>query len=263
MRASACWIPMLLGTAATLAGVPAPGQSLWHVDGSVLPGIVWRSAPGASAQVLHYRLAIPDRAYPRAVMKAAQVAVDPEGKVFFCSGLDGYVIQLLDGRNEILPFPEVVGPAGSAQVRDVACSSEPHTVYYSVVATPQDGEPLADGVIYRRDLWEGAPSVFATVRQADVGGNWWGLFAVREGEVYLATTEPTSRMLKLEGGAARPLATLEGKRVSGLTAAPGGEFYVVWSEGGSRSTAVHTTRDFQAFEPVEGSPHGASDVAVR
>jgi len=43
----------------------------------------------------------------------------------------------------------------------------------SVVPTPQNGEPLADGKIYRRDLWAGEPSEFAVVRQSQVGGNWW------------------------------------------------------------------------------------------
>ena len=111
--------------------------------------------------------------------------------MYFVSGLDGYVIHLLDGRNEVLSF-EYPG-----QIRDIDSGNEEHTVYFSVVPTPQNGEPLADGKIYRRDLWAGQPSEAATIRQADIGGNWWGTFAIQDGTTYIATFESPSRIFKL------------------------------------------------------------------
>jgi hypothetical protein len=124
-------------------------------------------------------------------MKLGQVAVGPDHKVYFASGLDGYVLHLLDGMHEVVSF-EFPG-----QVRDLETGAEEHTVYFSVVATPQNGEPLADGKIYRRDMWAGQPSEFATVRQSQIGGNWWGTFAIQHGTVYIATFESPSRVFKL------------------------------------------------------------------
>src|SRR4029079_3767023 len=104
----------------------------------------------------------PNPAYPRAAMKIAQVAADRKGRVYFASGLDGYVFHLLDGSHEVVSF-EFPG-----QIRDIDCGREPHAIYFSVVPTPQNGEPLADGKIYRRDFWDGQPSEEATVRQSQI-----------------------------------------------------------------------------------------------
>ncbi len=153
-------------------------------------------------------------AFPRAIMKLGQIAVAPEGKVYFASGLDGSIMHLLDNRHEI----QVMEFDG--QIRDLACSSEEHTIYFSVVPTPQNGEPLADGKIYRRDLWAGRPTEVATVRQADVGGNWWGTFTIRAGVVYLATLDGPSRLYKLNGNTLERVFEQNVSAVKSLTAAP-------------------------------------------
>jgi hypothetical protein len=243
----------LLAVALIVGAVPLRADDLWLAAAGQYPGTVWRAGGGVGEQLVYQRLDRADRAYANGIMKLAQVAVDVEGKLYYCSGLDGYVMHLMDGRNEIAALPEIDG-----QVRDVACSHEPHTIYYSVVPTPQNNAPLADGVIYRRDFWEGAPSVVATVRQNDIGGNWWGTFTIHDGVVYLATTESDSRVLSLSGGVYNPLATLSGRRVSGLSAAGGGRFYLTTGDGN-----VEQTADFVTFEPVHRASRGIGDVAVR
>ena len=160
---------LVLTLFAACAAVPtATGEDFYLTDGRAFPGQLWFARSGSPERLLHRREVTVNPAFPRAAMKLGQVAVGPDDKVYFASGLDGYVIHLLDGRNEVVSF-EFAG-----QVRDLACSDEEHTVYFSVVPTPQNNEPLADGKIYRRDIWAGQPSEVATIRQSQVGGNWWG-----------------------------------------------------------------------------------------
>jgi hypothetical protein len=146
---------------------PAVAADLLLSDVGLFPGQLWHSTSGRAETLLFRREATANPAFPRAATKLAQVTVGADGKIYFASGLDGYVLHLLDRRNEVVSF-EFPG-----QIRDLDGGGEEHTVYFSVVPTPQNGEPLADGKIYRRDLWAGEPSEFAVVRQSQVGGNWW------------------------------------------------------------------------------------------
>lgn len=225
-------------------------QDLYLSDGRVFPGQLWLSRSGEPERSLYRRQPTADPAYPRAAMKLGSVAVGPDRKIYYCSGLDGYVMHLLDGRHEILSF-EFDG-----QVRDVDCASEAHTVYFSVVPTPQNGEPLADGKIYRRDIWAGQPSEVAAIRQSQVGGNWWGTFAIRDGVVYLATFENPSRILKLTSGGPEPFATASFK-IHGLATASDGSFY--FTDGTDK---VYRTTDFQTSEPVLRASRIFTDVSV-
>jgi hypothetical protein len=223
----------------------------WIADQRAFPGGIWKVDSAGQGQLLHRREAQADPAFPRAVMKVAQVAAAPDNSFYFCSGLDGCVLALLDGRHEVLCF-EFDG-----QIRDIACGGEEHVVYFSVVPTPQDGEPLADGKIYRRDLWQGQPAEVATIRQADVGGNWWGTFCVRDGVIYLATTEPTSRLFQLTSGTPEPVFPGNTRRILGFE--PAGDGFVV-ADG---EHEIVRTVDFTAFEPFSRSAVQASDVTVR
>src|SRR5690606_6612661 len=118
------------------------------------------------------------------------------------------------------------------QVRDVDCGGEEHTVYFSVVPTPQNNEPLADGKIYRRDLWQGQPSEVAAVRQADVGGDWWDAFAVKDGDTYIATLSTPSRLYRLTSGGAEPVFTSNQYRIEGFGADDDGNFVFTDGAGG-------------------------------
>lgn len=234
------------------AGGNVLAEDLYLAEGNVFPGRLQLSEGFTAERLIHNRATRPDPAYPRAVTKLAQVAVGPEGKIYFCSGLDGSLMHLLDGRNEIqaCEFP--------GQIRDLACSGEEHTVYFSVVPTPQNGEPLADGKIYRRDFWDGRPTEVATIRQADIGGHWWGTFTISGGAIYLATLEPQSRLFKLTEG--RPVQVFldNTARIQGLAAGYDGSFFV--ATGGAR---VYRTADFQHFEPVLATSRNLTDVALR
>lgn len=228
----------------------AIAADFYLAEGNLFPGQLFLNRDGSIEQSIHRREAVANRAYPKAATKLAQVAVAPGGKVFFTSGLDGYVMHLLDGRNEIASF-EFAG-----QIRDLASADNDHTVYFSVVPTPQNGEPLADGKIYRRDLWAGQPSEVATIRQADIGGNWWGTFAIRDGIYYLTTFENPSRIYKLTSNTPELVAEVPYK-VTGLTASPDGNFY--FTDG---TNQVYRTRDFQTVEPAFRGEHKFTDVAV-
>jgi hypothetical protein len=223
----------------------------WVADQRAFPGAIWQVDAAGQGHLLHRREAQADPAFPRAIMKVAQVAAAPDGSFYFCSGLDGCVLALLDNRHEVLCF-EFDG-----QIRDIACGGEDHVVYFSVVPTPQDGEPLADGKIYRRDLWLGQPAEVATIRQADVGGNWWGTFCVRDGVIYLATTEPTSRLFQLTSGTPEAVFPGNTRRIMGFE--PFADGFVV-ADG---EHDIVRTVDFTTFEPFFTTAVQASDVTVR
>jgi hypothetical protein len=196
----------------------AAAADLYLAEANAFPGRLLVSEDGGAERVVHRRQPRPDRAYPSAVMKLQQVAVGPDNMLYYCSGLDGSLMHLLNRRHEIQSF-EFPG-----QMRDLACTGEEHTVYFSVVPTPQNGEPLADGKIYRRDFWEGSATEVATVRQADVGGNWWGTFTVHDGVIYLATLEGRSRLFKLNGDGPQQVFADCAFRITGLSPGESGEF---------------------------------------
>jgi hypothetical protein len=185
-------------------------------------------------------------------MKIAHVAVGPDGAVYYCSGLDGSLMHLLNGRHEIQSV-EVAG-----QIRDLACTGEEHTVYYSVVATPQDGASLSDGYIYRRDFWAGSAELVAEIRQADVGGNWWGNFAIRDGEIYLISHDRPSRIHIWSGGSVRPAHLDNRYSITGLSVAANGHF--VFTDG---SGQVWETENFVHAQQVLQTTLELGDVAVR
>lgn len=228
----------------------ASAEELFLADQAVFPGRLWQT-DGGREWMAHQRSGRPDPAYPNAVMKLGQVAVSSDRKVYYVSGLDGSLMHLLDGRNEIQAF-EFPG-----QIRDVACTGEEHTVYFSVVPTPQSGEPLADGRIYRRDLWEGRPTEIAVIRQADVGGNWWGTFTIRDGVIYLATTEARSRLFQWTSGAPEPVFADNTLKITGLATTPSGEFLATTGE-----RKVYRTTDFVNLDAAWQSARRVTDVAL-
>jgi hypothetical protein len=223
----------------------------WLTDRSDFPGKIWRVDGNSDEQLVHQRKAKADPAFPQAIMKVAHVAAAPDGAFYFCSGLDDCVLALLNDQHEVLSF-EFGG-----QIRDLSTGGEPHVVYFSVVPTPQNGEPLADGKIYRRDIWQGAPVEVATIRQADVGGKWWGTFCVREGTVFLATTEPTSRLFRLRGGSPEPVFTDNTQRILGIE--PEDDHFLVAVDNGQ----ILRTTDFASFATIYNGAVKASDVTVR
>ncbi len=245
-----------LGTVLLLTAIaparPASAEDVFLAPSGVFPGQMWLSEGGTAPRIVHRREPQANPAFPRAIMKLGQIAVAPEGKVYFASGLDGSIMHLLDNRHEI----QVMEFDG--QIRDLACSSEEHTIYFSVVPTPQNGEPLADGKIYRRDLWAGRPTEVATVRQADVGGNWWGTFTIRGGVVYLATLDGPSRLYKLNGNTLERVFEQNVSAVKSLTAGPDGDFWFTTND-----QQVYRTRDFVTVTSVLRGELNWNDVSLR
>lgn len=237
---------------ASLATSSAFAEDLFLADGQAFPGRLWLSEGGTAERAVHHREPRPNPAFPNAVTKLSQVAVGSDGKIFYVSGLDGCLMHLLDGRHEILSF-EYAG-----QIRDLACTGEERVVYFSVVPTPQNGEPLADGAIFRRDLGEGAPTLVATVRQADVGGNWWGTFAIRNGEIVLATLDEPARLYKWTGSGVVRAFPNNRTAVRGFVAAGDGRFWIANGTG-----TVLRTRDFETFETGLTTDRRLTDVALR
>jgi hypothetical protein len=230
----------------------ANSDDLWLAASNEFPGRLRLSEGETIPRVVFARSDRPDPAYPRAEMRVSQIAVSADGLVYYCSGLDGSLMHLLDGRHEI-QVAEIDG-----QIRDLACTGEPHTVYYSVVPTPQNGESLADGIIYRRDFWSGSPEVVAQIRQADVGGNWWGTFTIRDGEIYLATLDQPSRIFVWSGGSLRPIYTANSHAITGLAVSPENHF-IFTNNGGD----VWETSDFVNIRSALQSGLPLHDVAVR
>lgn len=241
----------LFALLAAFSSASLSAEELFLTDQALFPGKIWQS-DGVREWVAHQRLGRPDPAYPNAVMKAGQLAMTSDRKLYYVSGLDGSMMHLLDGRNEIQSF-EFPG-----QIRDIACTGEEHVIYFSVVPTPQNGAPLADGRIYRRDLWEGQPTEIAVVRQADVGGNWWGTFTIRDGVIYLATTEPRSRLFQLTSGAPEPVFADNSLKITGLATTPDGDFLVTTGD-----RQVVRTLDFVTLTPEYASARRVTDVAVQ
>jgi hypothetical protein len=238
----------LIACSLTLVSVDA--EDLVLTDGSAFPGQLWSSQAGAPERSLHRRDATANPAFPNATMKIGAVAIGPDNKIYFNSGLDGCVIHLQDGRHEVLSF-EFDG-----QIRDLACTGEEHTVYFSVVPTPQNNEALADGKIYRRDIWDGKPTEIATIHQADVGGNWWGTFTIRDGVIFIATLEDQSRVFQVKSSGPE-LAFTASAKIQGLTVGEDGSFY--FSNG---SDVIYRTADFSSVEELFRGQRPFTEIAV-
>jgi hypothetical protein len=234
-------------------GLPsfAVGEELLLTDFRTYPGELWQANSGGGETRLIRRDATANPAYPRAITKLGQVTADPDGQIYYCSGLDGCLLALLDRKNEVLSF-EFPG-----QIRDIDSGNEPHTVYFSVVPTPQNNEALADGKIYRRDIWAGQPVEVATIRQAEVGNNWWGTFAIVDGTPYIATLDNPSRIYKVTSAGVEPVFTTNNAKVIGLTSTPEGKF--LYTDGTNK---VYRTADFATVETAYDSARPVSDVAV-
>lgn len=246
------WLFVVGALASGSWSVMAMAADLLVADIRQFPGQLWMATENGPERLIFRRDATANPAFPRAATKLGQVAVGADGKIYFASGLDGYVMHLLDDKNEVVSF-EFPG-----QVRDLDGGEEEHTVYFSVVPTPQNGEPLADGKIYRRDLWAGQPSEVATIRQSQVGGNWWGTFAIQNGTIYLATLDAPSRIYKLTAAGPEQVFATNRAKIQGLAATADGAFYFADGTG-----IIYKTNDFEAVEPALRSGRTMTDVAVR
>ncbi|MFN0020627.1 MAG: hypothetical protein ACKVP0_20405 [Pirellulaceae bacterium] len=194
-----------------------------------------------------------------AVPRIGSVAISPRGEVFYCSGLDGLIYKLEGGR------PIVVHHHGPP-VRDLGFGSQPDILFFSVVRTPQNGEPLTDGEIYRKNVRTGDYGRLGVVRQDEVGGNWWGSLAVHRGQLYISTMGRTSRILRQRTTGWETLMEASSHVIQGIDFENGGDLYFVAGTG-----MIHRSTNLRDIENVTESrdsrfvdlalePEGASDL---
>lgn len=226
------------------------GQDLYLADAAHFPGVLWLSREGRPERVVHRRDVKPLASAPGMIPRLAQVCVLPGGKQFFCSGLDGYVFHNLNGH-------EVVSGDHKQQVRDLAPGDDDHTYYFSVVSTPQNGEPLAEGRIYRHDLYDGGPRLVATVKQEIVGNDWWGTFARKGEDFYVVTLRSPVRIYRLNGADAELKWESAERRVTALTF--DGDGQPVIASGG---TDIIRLRDFTDAQVLLRAERNMTEVAA-
>lgn len=114
---------------------------------------------------------------------------EPGGPIYFASGLDSRIYQLVHGR-ERLVFDAAGLAKPAPQIRCVRMVPGNPYLYFTTVPTPQDGAPLSNGTIYALNLERGQVDFSIPVAQADVGRDWWGAFLPddsSEGGFFLAS----------------------------------------------------------------------------
>lgn len=194
-----------------------------------------------------------------AVPRVGSVAISPRGEVFYCSGLDGVIYKLDGGR------PVVVHQHGPP-VRDLAFGSQNDILFFSVVRTPQNGEALADGEIFRKNVRTGDYGRVGVVHQTDVGGNWWGSMTVHRGQLYIATMGRTSRIFRQRTTGWETMMETSSLVIQGIDFENGGDLYLVAGTG-----TIHRSTNLRDIENVNESrvsrfadlalePEAAADV---
>jgi hypothetical protein len=158
---------------------PARAEDFYFVEGSAFPGVMLRQE-GNDLREVHRRPSAPRPAALNPVPKIASLTFGAEGTVYFCSGLDGCIFAK-NGDGERL-FHEDEG-----QIRHVAFNPIDGCLWYSIVNTPVDSAPLADGVLRARNLVSGQVVREIPVRQREVGNDWWGQFTFHSQKLYVAT----------------------------------------------------------------------------
>jgi hypothetical protein len=120
------------------------------------------------------------------VPRLGSLTQGPDG-IYFCSGLDGLIFRLQNGVEKAVYDHD-------GQIRHVEYDDAPGKLLFSVVPTPQNHAPLADGAIHMLDL--PTKRIVSTIRiaQRDVGRDWWGQFAVSGKDIHVATRSTIYRL---------------------------------------------------------------------
>lgn len=166
-----------------LAGAAPAARGEWFLaDGQAWPGKIAIERSGRLEDAHVRPEALTDDDVPR----VQSVDISPSGALYFCSGLDRSVFELLAGGESRVH-------RGGGLVRQVRTDAD-GTLYWSGLETPIDRNPLPDGFIYRWDAARRGPETVLTFSQGDVGNDWWGAFAVREGRIYIGTLRGRTRI---------------------------------------------------------------------
>lgn len=178
-----------------LAGAAA-GDEFWLADGATWPGRLLTHQGGRTLSTWTRPAHLANDAVPR----VQSVTTLPSGQVIFCSGLDRSLFERTPGGEREFHH-------GGYLARQVRTDTD-GTLYWSGLETPREGNPLPDGFIYAWDAAARAPRTVLTFSQEQVGRDWWGAFAVRDGRVYVGTLRDRTRLYELVDSIPRHVTTL-------------------------------------------------------
>ena len=248
-----CSSRAIVATLATLgAAATTFGDGFWFADHRAMPGIVMSSDGSNAPREVFRRASNITNGASDSVPKIGCVAPGKMlGQVFFASGLDRYIFRADGGR-------QVLAHTHSAQVRDLAFGDNPDLLYYSVVPTPQNGEPVPNGEIFSYHVKTKEQKLVWQINQADLPAAWWGAFAARGNRFYLATFDPPTQILEWSSDGAKPVLQANGLSAIGLDIAENGDFYLAASDG-----KVYLVRAGEEPQVAFESPgRKLSDVAI-
>lgn len=179
-----------------------------------------------------------------------QVAIDAYGVRYEVSGRDGRIIRHDGGlRTVVFECP--------GRIHDIVCTGESKVVYVSAVPTSLNGE-VQDGGIYRINLRTRRSSLVMAVRQAEVGGQWWGTFTIRDGAFVIATNDSPSRLFKMTAAKPLPIHAKNRFSISGMTTDECG--HLLFATGESK---LYRTADFTSVESLAELDEPIADVTRR
>lgn len=189
---------LILGTfSLLLASSAMAARGEWFLaEGKPWPGKIAVEHAGR-VETVHVR---PEAQLDDDVPRVQSVDALAGGALFFCSGLDRSVFEFVSGGESRVH-------RGGGLIRQVRTDND-GTLYWSGLETPIDRNPLPDGFIYRWDAARRGPETVLTFSQGDVGKDWWGAFAVRDGRIYVGTLRDRTRIYDVSESPVRQVCEL-------------------------------------------------------
>jgi hypothetical protein len=217
MSASIRYFCQPLFAALLLLGLSAAARAeMFFGEADAWPGVAYRATGYTDIRPMFTRRARERDMAPR----IASVAVDGRGQLYFCSGVDGYIIRLSEEGEEVVLRRD-------DQIRQIAIDGD--RLYFSVVATPTDTTPYRDGCVYYMNLRTREVTAWQNIQTEYLRGWWWGELAVRNRVIHIAVSDDRGATIYKLGRGYEEVASVE-QRVAGLSVQEGGVFFVAGGE---------------------------------